>query len=183
RVERAELLVVVRVVEAEHRHEMLDGREPFDRPPRHALGRRIGGDEIGIFGFEAFEVVQQRVERLVGNLGRVVDVIPLFVVANRLTELTQTLFGRHGHNRPPVGTKTRKHETTKKTNDLFSVRVSRSRAYPESGQSGSVLLGAPSSSPATSANVRYARWLNSTTRTSVSVVALAAWSRTALIMM
>ena len=33
-VERAQLVLVVGVVEAEHRHEVLDGREAFDRRAR-----------------------------------------------------------------------------------------------------------------------------------------------------
>ena len=58
-VEGAQLLFVVGVVEAEHRHEVLDGREPFDRPAGDALRRRIGGDEVGMLGLEPLELVQQ----------------------------------------------------------------------------------------------------------------------------
>ena len=47
-VERAQLVLGVGVVEAEHRHEVLDGREAFDRPAADALGRGIGRDEIGV---------------------------------------------------------------------------------------------------------------------------------------
>src|SRR5439155_535125 len=38
---RAQFLLVVRVVEAEHRDDMLDGSEAFGRPPGHALRRRV----------------------------------------------------------------------------------------------------------------------------------------------
>ena len=45
-VEGAQLVVAVDVVEAEHRHGVLDGLEAVDGPAGHALGRRIGGDEL-----------------------------------------------------------------------------------------------------------------------------------------
>jgi hypothetical protein len=37
-----------------------------------------------MFRLEPFQLVQQAVELLVGDLGRVVDVIPFFVVADAL---------------------------------------------------------------------------------------------------
>ena len=88
-VERAQFVFVVGVVEAEHRHEVLDRLESFDRPAGDALRRRIGGDEVGMLCLEAFELVQQRVELLVGDLGSVVDVVALFVMADRITQLVE----------------------------------------------------------------------------------------------
>ena len=82
-VERLQLVVVVGVVEAEHRDEVLDGLESLDRPARDALRRRIGRDEIGMLRFEPLELVQQPIELLVGDLRRVVDVVALFVMADR----------------------------------------------------------------------------------------------------
>ena len=90
-VERAQLLVVVRVVEAEHRDDVLDGREAVGGLAGDALGRRIGGDEIGILGLEPLELVQQPVELLVRDLRRAVDVVALLVVADLLAELTDAL--------------------------------------------------------------------------------------------
>ena len=92
-VEGAQLVLVVGVVEAEHRRQVLDGREAFDRPSRDALRRRIGRDEIRMLGLEPLELVQQAVELLVGNLGVVVDVVALFVVADGVAELFQAFFG------------------------------------------------------------------------------------------
>ena len=90
-VEGAQLLVVVGVVEAEHRREVLDGREAVDRPPGDALRRRIGRDEIGMLGLELLELVQQPIELLVGDLRIVVDVVALFVMADRVAKLADAL--------------------------------------------------------------------------------------------
>ena len=78
---------------------MLDGREAFNRAARHALRRRIRGDEVRMLRLETLELVEQRVEFFVGNLGRVVDVVALLVMADGITQIAQTFFGLHGHNR------------------------------------------------------------------------------------
>ncbi len=88
-VERAELLDVVGVVEAEHRDEVVDLVEAVDRAAGDALRRRIGGDQLGMIRFEPLELVQQRVELLVRDLGVVVDVVALFVVPNQIAEFAQ----------------------------------------------------------------------------------------------
>src|SRR5262249_31209987 len=75
--------------EAEHRHEMFDGLEAFSRPSGDALRRRVGGDEVRVFGLEMLELVQQRVELLVCDFRIVVDVIALFVMTDRITKLLQ----------------------------------------------------------------------------------------------
>ena len=92
-VERAQLVVVVGVVEAEHRDDVLDGREAVGGRAGDALGRRIGRDEIGVLGFEPLELVQQPVELLVGDLGRAVEVVALLVVADLLAELVDAVDG------------------------------------------------------------------------------------------
>ena len=51
-IERFQLVFVVRVVETEHRHRVFDFGKTGRRPARHALGRRIGRDEIGVLGLE-----------------------------------------------------------------------------------------------------------------------------------
>jgi len=61
---------------------MFDGRKPCARASGYALSRRIGSNEIGIFRFEPFELVQETIELGVGNFRAVVKVIPLFVVAD-----------------------------------------------------------------------------------------------------
>jgi len=45
-------------------------------------------------GLEPFELVKQLIELRVRNLRVVVDVVALFVMANRVTELADTFFGR-----------------------------------------------------------------------------------------
>jgi hypothetical protein len=66
---------------------VLDGLEPLDRPAGHALRGRVGRDEIGMLGLEPLELVQQRVELGVRDLGGVQDVVALFVVADLLPKL------------------------------------------------------------------------------------------------
>ena len=80
--------LVVGVVEAEHRREVLDRLESFDRPAGDALGRRVGRDEIGMLRLEPLELVQQPIELLVGDLRVVVDVVALFVVADVVAKLS-----------------------------------------------------------------------------------------------
>ncbi len=126
-VERAQFLVVVGVVEAEHRHEVLDRVEAFDGTSGNALRRRIDGDEIGVVGLELLELVQQRVELRVGDLGIVVDVIALFM--RRSPERLALL------------------EAPEKLARL-------QRSYDDSAQSSGPSSGAPSTSPATSADRR-----------------------------
>ena len=95
-VEGAQLLLGVGVVEAEHRHLVLDGRKAVGDAAADALGRRIGGDELGMVGLERFEFVQQAVERLVRDLGRGVDVVLLFVVADGGAKFADAGGGFHG---------------------------------------------------------------------------------------
>ena len=47
-----------------------------------------------MLGFERFELLQQRVELGVGDLGIVVDVVALFVVTDRVTQLAEAFFVR-----------------------------------------------------------------------------------------
>ena len=93
-VEGAQLLLVVGVVEAEHRRQVLDRGEALGRAARHPLGRRVGRDEIRVLRLERLELVQQAVELLVGNLGVVLDVVALFVVPDRAAQLVDALLRR-----------------------------------------------------------------------------------------
>ena len=79
-VEGSQLVFVVGVIETEHRRDVLDCRKTLGRTPGHALRRRIWRDEIGVLGFQSLEFVQQPIELLVGNIRRVVNVVPLFVI-------------------------------------------------------------------------------------------------------
>ena len=91
----AGVVLVVSVVEAEHLRHVLDGLEPFDGPTGNALRRRIGRDEIRILRFERFQLVEKTIELLVGDLGRVVDVVALFVVADLVAKLLYALERLH----------------------------------------------------------------------------------------
>src|SRR5437762_3289264 len=93
-VEGFQFVFVVRIVEAEHRRQMLDCVEALDWPSRDTLRRGIGGDEIGIVRFELLELVEEAVELFVGDLGIGVDVVTLFVMADLVTKLFDALFRR-----------------------------------------------------------------------------------------
>ena len=95
-VETAQLLLVVDVVEAEHRHEMRDSRKAFDRMAGDALRRRVRRDEIRVLGLELLEIVQQAIELAVGDFGSGVDVVALFVMADGVAKRFEALFGFHG---------------------------------------------------------------------------------------
>ena len=68
--------------------------EAFGDAAADALGRRVGGDEIGMLGFELLELVQQPIELLVRNLGLVVDVVALFVVPDGLAKCRDAMRSR-----------------------------------------------------------------------------------------
>ena len=72
---------------------MFDGVEACGRTPADALGWRIGGDEIRVVGFEALELLHERVEFCVGYLGIVEDVVALFVIANEPAEFVNPFDG------------------------------------------------------------------------------------------
>jgi hypothetical protein len=86
---------------------MFDGGKALDRPPGDALRRRISRHQIGVLGLQPFELVQQTIELLVGDLRVVVDVVALFVVADGITKLGKALFRRGlGHTRGNTSTPT-----------------------------------------------------------------------------
>jgi hypothetical protein len=72
---------------------MVDHREPGGDTAADALRRRVSGDEIGILALEPLELLDERVELDVGNLGIVEDVIALFVVPDLSAEFVDP-FGR-----------------------------------------------------------------------------------------
>jgi hypothetical protein len=49
---------------------VLDGDEPLGRTAAHALGRRVGRHQVGVFGLERAQLDHQRVELGVGHLRR-----------------------------------------------------------------------------------------------------------------
>ena len=102
RVELAQLVLAVGVVEAEHRRQVRDRLEALGGPAADALGRRVGILQLGMRLLERRELAHQRVELGVGDLGSVVDVVPLFVVADQGAELGDAFGGSHGHRRSTI---------------------------------------------------------------------------------
>ena len=81
-VERAQLVLVVGIVQAEHRLRVLNRRKSFHGTAADALRRRIRGDEIGMIALEILKLPQELIELGVGNLGVLVNVIAFFVMAD-----------------------------------------------------------------------------------------------------
>ena len=67
----------------------------------YALGGRVGGEQIGVGGFEGRELVHERVVGGVGDDGRVFDVVEMLVMAQLVAQLGDSVRGvgtRHGPN-------------------------------------------------------------------------------------
>ena len=99
-VERLQLVIVVCVVETEHRREVLNGLEAGYGPSCDALRRRIGGDEVRVIRFELLELVKQAVELFVGDFGVAEDVIPLLVMADCVSQLANAFLRRCRRHHP-----------------------------------------------------------------------------------
>ena len=94
-VEGAEIVLVVGVVETEHRRDVLDGGKAVGRTAGHALRRRVGRHEVRILRLELLQFVEKAIEFRVGNLRAVVDVVLLFVMPNLRAQLVQAGEGIH----------------------------------------------------------------------------------------
>ena len=77
---------------------MLDRIEALERPRAHALGRRIGAQQVGVGGLEVAQLVQQDVVVGVGDLRLVEDVIEVAVMLELRAQLGHAL-GRRGLRR------------------------------------------------------------------------------------
>jgi hypothetical protein len=78
---------------------VLDGVETLDGPAGDALRRRIARDQVGVLLLETLELVQEAIELFVGDLGRVVYVVLLFVMADGDTKRGDAVLrrlARHG---------------------------------------------------------------------------------------
>ena len=105
--ELPDLVLVVAVVDAEHRRPVDDGGEALDGLLAHPLGRRFGRHQLGEAGLEAAQLGHEAVELGVGDLGIVVDVVfPLVADDVAAQRLGPGAFlpagGRGGHVNPPV---------------------------------------------------------------------------------
>ena len=70
---------------------MGDRFEAFERGSADALGGRFRGDEVRVLFFEGFELVEELVVGLVGDLGTVADVVEVVVVVDLGAEPRQEL--------------------------------------------------------------------------------------------
>ena len=93
-VERAQVGLVVGVVEAEHRRQVHNGRKRFRRTAGDPLGRRIWSDEIGMLRLEGLQFVQEAIELSVRDLRAIVNVIEIFVTPDLSTQPGQPLVRR-----------------------------------------------------------------------------------------
>ena len=66
-VEGADLVLVIRVVDAHHRHRVLDSAESFDRLPAHALRRRIRRDQLRMRRLQVDQLPHQAVKFLIAD--------------------------------------------------------------------------------------------------------------------
>jgi hypothetical protein len=71
----------VSIIQAEHRARVAHLPEAFGGLAAHALGGRVGREQIGDLGLDALQLVHQRVVCSVANLRRVEDVIEVLVAA------------------------------------------------------------------------------------------------------
>ncbi len=92
----AEVRLVVGVVEREHGAGVGEFGEAVFGLAADALGRGVGGDEVGVGGLEEFEAVHEGVVLGVGQLGGVKDVVEVLMVAEVGAEGFDLLVGREG---------------------------------------------------------------------------------------
>ncbi len=84
---RVQLLAREGVVEREHLGPVADRREELRGLPAHPLGGAIGRDELGKLLLEAPEIPHELVELGVGDLGGVLHVVEVLVVADLVAKL------------------------------------------------------------------------------------------------
>ena len=90
-VEGAQLGLVHRVVEREHRHRVRDRGEALGRRRAHALGRRVGPAQLRVRRLELGELAEQPVVLGVGDLGPVERVVEAVVAADLLDQEVDAL--------------------------------------------------------------------------------------------
>ena len=103
--ELAQLFLGVRVVEAQHRDLVHEGRELGRGPLPHALGGARGRDEIGELGLQLAQLALERVVLLVGDLGLREHVVEVLVAADLLAQPGDPRLGllARGQGRLPAG--------------------------------------------------------------------------------
>ena len=87
----AQLLLAVSVVQRHHGRGMRNFDEALARLAAHALGGRVGGDQLGMLGLERLQLVHQAIEFGVADLGIVEHVVAVLVVADFLAQRVDLL--------------------------------------------------------------------------------------------
>ena len=87
----AQLLLVARVGEREHRLGVLDSLEAVQRRGADPLGGRVWGAQLGVIGLDRTQLVEQRVVLVVADLGVVEDVVAAVVVLEQAAQLSDPL--------------------------------------------------------------------------------------------
>jgi hypothetical protein len=82
----AQFLRGVGVVQREHGGGVRQLDEALARRAAHALGRRVGGDQAGMLGLQALQLLHQAVEVGVGDLGGVEHKVEVFVAADLVAQ-------------------------------------------------------------------------------------------------
>ena len=90
RAPRDQLVARERVVERQHRGAVLDGRKRRHRSTTGPLCGRIRSDQLRVRALQLAQLLDERVELGVGNLGRVEDEVLLVVVFDQLPQLLHT---------------------------------------------------------------------------------------------
>src|SRR4029077_1100214 len=97
-IECADLGLVERVGQAEHRVRVLDRRESVRRWRADPLGRRLRRDELRVLRLEGLELAHERVVREVVERRLIEDVVLVIRLLDPLAELGDALLGfRNGH--------------------------------------------------------------------------------------
>ena len=98
---RPEFVGIHRVVEAHHGDVVLDGVERRHDGTPDLLRRRVGRDQVGVFGFERAELADEVVVVGVADLGVVERVVALVVMGDPGAQIVDSAGGVSGHRIAP----------------------------------------------------------------------------------
>ncbi len=115
---RPQLLLAARVGEREHRLQVRDLVEAVERLAAGALRRRVGGEQLGVLGLDAAQLVEQRVVGVVADDRVVEDVVAPAVLAQLVAEL----------RRAPPDLRRRAHSTSRAAGASSRARSYRPRS-------------------------------------------------------
>ncbi len=127
--ELAQLVGRVGVVEAEHGHAVAEARELLGGALAHALGRAVGGHQVGEGRLDLAQLALERVVLLVGDLGSVEDVVEPLVAADLVAQGSQALFRLAAvHGWPPGRTSPRDCASARSASTSASAAAARAGA-------------------------------------------------------